>query len=58
MDFFFDLGISSHQVDNADRGFSFNKPGPLDMRMDPDAEVTAAELINNCPEEELARVFL
>jgi 16S rRNA (cytosine1402-N4)-methyltransferase len=52
-----DLGISSHQVDNADRGFSFNKPGPLDMRMDPDAEVTAAELINNCPEEELARVF-
>ena len=52
-----DLGISSHQVDNAERGFSFNKPGPLDMRMDPDAEVTAAELINNCPEEELARVF-
>ncbi len=52
-----DLGISSHQVDDADRGFSFNKPGPLDMRMDPDAEVTAAELINNCPEEELARVF-
>jgi len=52
-----DLGISSRQVDDAERGFSFTKPGPLDMRMDPDAEITAAELINNCEEEELARVF-
>ena len=52
-----DLGISSRQVDDAERGFSFIKPGPLDMRMDPDAEITAAELINNCEEEELARVF-
>ena len=52
-----DLGISSRQVDDADRGFSFSKPGPLDMRMNPDVEVTAAELINNCEEEELARVF-
>lgn len=52
-----DLGISSRQVDDADRGFSFTKPGPLDMRMDPDAEVTAAELVNTCEEEELARVF-
>ncbi|MCP4848420.1 MAG: 16S rRNA (cytosine(1402)-N(4))-methyltransferase RsmH [Verrucomicrobiaceae bacterium] len=52
-----DLGISSRQVDDADRGFSFNKPGPLDMRMDPDAEVTAAELVNSCDEAELARVF-
>ena len=52
-----DLGISSRQVDDAERGFSFSKPGPLDMRMDPDAEITAAELINNCEEEELARVF-
>ena len=52
-----DLGISSRQVDDADRGFSFTKPGPLDMRMDPDAEVTAAELVNSCDEAELARVF-
>ena len=52
-----DLGISSTQVDEADRGFSFSKPGPLDMRMDPDSEVTAAELINTCDEAELARVF-
>ena len=52
-----DLGISSRQVDDAERGFSFTKPGTLDMRMDPDAEITAAELINNCEEEELARVF-
>jgi 16S rRNA (cytosine1402-N4)-methyltransferase len=52
-----DLGISSNQVDDADRGFSFNKPGPLDMRMDPDAEVTAAELVNTCDETELARIF-
>ena len=52
-----DLGISSRQVDDAERGFSFTKPGPLDMRMDPDAEITAAELVNNCEEEELARVF-
>jgi len=52
-----DLGISSRQVDDADRGFSFTKPGPLDMRMDPDAEVTAAELVNTCDEAELARVF-
>ncbi len=52
-----DLGISSRQVDDADRGFSFSKPGPLDMRMNPDVEVTAAELVNNCEEEELARVF-
>jgi len=52
-----DLGISSKQVDDADRGFSFSKPGPLDMRMDPDAEVTAAELVNTCEEAELARIF-
>ncbi len=52
-----DLGISSRQVDDADRGFSFSKPGPLDMRMDPDSEVTAAELVNSCEEAELARIF-
>ena len=55
--FLIDLGVSSHQFDAAERGFSFSKPGPLDMRMDPDSEITAAELINNCSEEELARVF-
>lgn len=52
-----DLGISSHQVDLATRGFSFLRDGPLDMRMDPDAAVCAADLINGWPEEELARIF-
>lgn len=52
-----DLGISSRQVDDADRGFSFSKPGPLDMRMDPDAEITAAELVNTCEEVEIARII-
>ncbi len=52
-----DLGISSHQVDLATRGFSFMRDGPLDMRMDPEAPVCAADLINGWPEEELARIF-
>ncbi len=52
-----DLGVSSHQLDEAERGFSFAKDGPLDMRMNPDAEVTAAELVNTCDEAELARIF-
>ena len=52
-----DLGISSKQVDDPERGFSFSKPGPLDMRMDPEVEVTAAELVNTCDETELARIF-
>jgi 16S rRNA (cytosine1402-N4)-methyltransferase len=52
-----DLGISSKQVDDADRGFAFSKDGPLDMRMNPDADVTAEDLVNSCEAEELARIF-
>jgi 16S rRNA (cytosine1402-N4)-methyltransferase len=49
-----DLGISSMQVDQPGRGFSFQQDGPLDMRMDPDGETTAADLVNELPEGELA----
>ncbi|UCG14920.1 MAG: 16S rRNA (cytosine(1402)-N(4))-methyltransferase RsmH [Deltaproteobacteria bacterium] len=49
-----DLGLSSFQVDVAERGFSFNQPGPLDMRMDTREEITAAHLINTLSEAELA----
>ncbi|NBS79198.1 16S rRNA (cytosine(1402)-N(4))-methyltransferase RsmH [bacterium] len=48
-----DLGISSPQVDQAERGFSFQQDGPLDMRMDPTSGTTAAELVNNLSEPEL-----
>ena len=52
-----DLGVSSRQLDVADRGFSFQKPGPLDMRMDQTAPVRAADLVNGSSEEELTRIF-
>lgn len=52
-----DLGISSHQIDDAARGFSFREGAPLDMRMGNDATGTASELLNEADERELARVF-
>lgn len=53
----FDLGVSSYQLDNPARGFSYRHDAPLDMRMDPGGEVTAADLVNSLPEGELARVI-
>lgn len=52
-----DLGLSSRQLEDADRGFSFLKEGPLDMRFDPRHGETAADLINNSTAEELADIF-
>jgi 16S rRNA (cytosine1402-N4)-methyltransferase len=53
----FDLGISSMHVDQAPRGFSYRQDGPLDMRMDPDGPTTAADLVNELPVGELARLL-
>ena len=53
----FDLGFSSWQIESARRGFAFSLEGPLDMRFDPEAEVTAADLVNELPEDELAALL-
>ncbi len=52
-----DLGISSHQIDSAERGFSTRFEGELDMRMDQQADLTAQKLINTYSEEQLHRIF-
>jgi 16S rRNA (cytosine1402-N4)-methyltransferase len=52
-----DLGVSSRQLENAQRGFSLVRSGPLDMRMDPRTKLTAAKIVNEYGEEELTRLF-
>jgi len=53
----FDLGISSHQINEADRGFSFMLDGDLDMRMNPELELSAADLVNTFELNELKRII-
>jgi 16S rRNA (cytosine1402-N4)-methyltransferase len=55
--FILDLGVSSHQLDSGERGFSFQQDAPLDMRMDTTAGETAADLVNGLPEHELERII-
>ena len=52
-----DIGVSSMQLDRGERGFSFSKDGPLDMRMDRDCTLTASEIVNTWSEKELGRIF-
>jgi 16S rRNA (cytosine1402-N4)-methyltransferase len=53
----FDLGLSSLQLAQAERGFSFQREGPLDMRFDQEQELTAFDIVNHCSEVELARII-
>lgn len=55
--FLFDLGVSSPQLDLGERGFSFRNVGPLDMRMDPDAPVSAADIVNESTVGEIATIL-
>lgn len=55
--FLLDLGVSSHQLDSGERGFSFQQDAPLDMRMDAGCGETAADLVNGLPEAELTRII-
>src|SRR5690606_37231430 len=52
-----DLGVSSHQIDSPERGFSTRFDGPLDMRMGKGISVTAADVLNEYPEESLHKIF-
>lgn len=53
----FDLGVSSHQLEKAQRGFSFQKEGPLDMRMDENSNIRAFDLVNNLEKRRLNEIF-
>ncbi len=55
---FFDLGVSSPQLDRPERGFTFRVDAPLDMRMDPDRPTTAADLVNTMREQELVQLLV